>query len=321
MRSLQLSLLSLLSLGSLGSPVFASDPVDKQSVVVVLGAEGTAEYGQKFRTWAERWSEAAQRAGATYVQIGSESSEREDKDRLREVLEGEKSASRDTLWLVFIGHGTFDGRSAKFNLRGSDIGATELADWLRPHSRPLVVVNCASSSAPFMNALSAPERVIITATKSGQEHNLTHFGEFFSASISAPEADLDKDGQTSVLEAFLAAAHRVTEYYEQETRLATEHPLLDDTADGLGTPADWFQGVRAVKRAQNAKEVDGRRARQLALIRSDIEKGLSPEVREKRDALELELEKLRDLKPTLDATDYFQRLEKVLLALAELYRE
>lgn len=318
---LYMSLLSLAFLSSYSASIEASEPIDKQTVIVVLGAEGTPDYGKRFRTWADRWSEAAGRAGATFVQIGVENSEREDKDRLREVLEGERSASRDSLWLVFIGHGTFDGRTAKFNLRGTDVAATELADWLRPQTRPLVIVNCASSSAPFLKALSGPQRVIITATKSGQEQNLARFGDFFSASITAPDADLDKDGQTSVLEAFLAAAHGVTEYYSQESRLATEHPLLDDTADGLGTPADWFQGVRAVKRAQNAKEVDGRRARQMVLIRSEAEKGLSPEIREKRDALELDLEKLRDLKPTLDAADYFQRLEKILLALAELYRE
>src|SRR5687768_17002490 len=108
----------------------------------------------------------------------------------------------------------------------------------------MVIVNCASGSGPFMNALSAPQRVVITATKSGQEQNFARFGDYFSSSISAPEADLDKDGQTSVLEVFLSAGHRVTEFYEQESRLATEHSLLDDTGDALGTPADWFQGVR-----------------------------------------------------------------------------
>jgi hypothetical protein len=300
---------------------WASTPADKQTVIVVVGAEGTPEYGQQFREWANRWSETTKRAEATFIKIGDETSSPEDRDRLRETLAAEQTGSGDTLWLVLIGHGTFDGRNAKFNLRGTDVSATELADWLRPHTRPMVIVNCASGSGPFINALSAPQRVIITATKSGQEQNFARFGDYFSLSIAAPEADLDKDGQTSVLEVYLSAAHRVAEFYEQESRLATEHPLLDDTGDALGTPSDWFQGVRAVKRAQNAQEVDGRRARQWALVRSEVERGLTPEIRSKRDALELELEHLRDLKPKLEDTDYYQRLEKLLLQLAELYRE
>ncbi len=299
----------------------ASTPADKQTVLVVIGAEGTAEYGKQFASWADRWATAAHRADATLVRIGTEKLEKGDRDLLREVLAAEQTTSRDTLWLVLIGHGTFDGRNTKFNLRAADVSAPELAEWLRPHTRPLVVVNCASSSGPFINALSAPKRVIITATKSGQEQNFARFGDHFSSALAAPEADLDRDGQTSVLEAFLSAAHSVSDFYEQEARLATEHPLLDDTGDALGTPADWFEGVRAVKRPQNATEVDGRRAKQMALVRSDVERGLTPEARARRDDLELELEKLRDLKPQLEESIYYDRIERVLRQLAELYRE
>jgi hypothetical protein len=185
----------------------------------------------------------------------------------------------------------------------------------------LIVVNCASSSGPFINTLSAPQRVVITATKSGHEQNYSRFGDYFSAALTAPETDLDRDGQTSVLEAYLYAAHRVSEFYEQESRLATEHALLDDTGDALGTPSDWFQGVRAVKRAQNASEVDGRRAKQIALVRSDLERGLTPEARTKRDTLELEVERLRDHKSELEEAVYYERLEGILKQLAELYRE
>jgi hypothetical protein len=113
----------------------------------------------------------------------------------------------------------------------------------------------------------------------------------------------------------------VSDFYEQESRLATEHSLLDDTGDGLGIPADWFSGVRAVKRAQNANEVDGRRANQLALIRSDSERSLTVEARARRDALELELEKLRDRKSEFSQDAYYEHLEAILKQLAELYRE
>jgi hypothetical protein len=309
--------------GSWGSlPLHASNPGDPQTVVVVVGAEGTPEYGRQFASWADRFFQAAHRAGAKLVQIGLEQeSAKEDRELLRETLASEQTASRDTFWLVLIGHGTFDGRNSKFNLRATDVSASDLSTWLQPFSRPVVVVNCASSSGPFIQALSASGRVIITATKSGQEHNFARFGDHFSSAVSAPDADLDRDGQTSVLEAFLTAAHGVAEFYEQEARLATEHSLLDDTSDALGTPADWFRGVRAVKRPQNAGVVDGRRAHQLALVRSDLERRLTPETRAKRDSLELDLERLRERKTELEESEYYERLEAVLRQLAELYRD
>ena len=164
-------------------------------------------------------------------------------------------------------------------------------------------------------------RVVVSATKSGQEQNFARFGDFFSQAIGALEADGDKDGQTSLLEAYLWASRRVAEFYEQDSRLATEHALLDDNADGMGTPADWFQGLRATKKAQNAGEVDGRRARQVVLVRSDSEEQLTPESRAKRDSLELELERLRDQKEKLAEGFYLEQLEGILRQLAVLYAE
>ena len=183
-----------------------------------------------------------------------------DRERLRDVLKSEASQSGQPLWVVLIGHGTFDGREAKLNLRGQDLTAEELAGWLKPIPRPLVVINCASSSGPFLKSLSGSGRVVITATRSGHEHNFARFGDYISASIADPAADLDKDGQTSLLEAYLAAAHRTEEFYKSDARLATEHALLDDNGDSLGTPADWFEGTRTTRRAKDGAALDGARA-------------------------------------------------------------
>ncbi len=139
-----------------------------------------------------------------------------------EVLTNEVSQSAGELWLVFIGHGTFDGRTAKFNLRGPDISADDLAAALKPCRRPLVILQCASASGPFLKALSAPGRVIITATRSGYEVNATRFGGYLAQANADPAADLDKDGQTSLLEAYLAASHQVEQSYQEQGRLMTE---------------------------------------------------------------------------------------------------
>jgi hypothetical protein len=161
--------------------------------------------------------------------------------------------------------------------------------------------------------------VILTATRSGSEKNFTRFGRFFAEALSDPGSDLDKDGQTSVLEAFLGASARVAEFYKTEGRLATEHALLDDNGDGLGTSADWFRGVRAVKKPQGAGAVDGARAHQMHLVLSAEEQSLPAETRAKRDALELAIARLRETKADYSEGDYYLKLETLLSELLDAY--
>lgn len=292
----------------------------RPTVIVVVGAEGTPEYGRQFRQWAERWQQAAERGKAEFVPIGlAEPGAVADRDLLRGRLTQAAGAGSDPLWLVLIGHGTFDGKTARFNLRGSDVSATELAGWVKPIERPLAIINCASSSSPFLNELSGPNRVVIAATRSGHEYNIARFGDYLSAAMADPQADLDKDDQTSLLEAFLLASAGVREFYERDGRLLTEHALLDDNGDKLGTPADWFQGLRAVKSAKDGSSPDGLRAGQWHLVKSRQEEQLPPETRTRRDALELELAKLRDRKGKLPEDEYLTLLEPLLVELSRLY--
>jgi hypothetical protein len=294
---------------------------DRPTVVLVVGAEGEPEFGQQFATWAGRWEQATSKGQARLVRIGGEGSSavEEDRTQLQRLLADEPRETTAPLWVVLIGHGTFDGREAKFNLRGPDIADRELAEWLRPFTRPVAIINCASSSGPFLKQLAGLGRVVITATRSGNEHNYARFGDYISAAIVDPSADLDKDGQTSLLEAYIAAAHRTEEFYKQEARLATEHALLDDNGDGLGTPADWFQGVRATKRAKDGAPLDGVRAHQWCLVLSEREQSMPAELRAKRDRLELEVETLREKKASLAEEEYYSQLEQLLVELARLY--
>lgn len=305
------------------SMILGAEAAEPARVVIVVGAAGSPEYDQRFGEWAERWMAAAKNAGARYLRIGDDDgAEGPDRDRLKGMLTAEAKKTASPLWLVLIGHGTFDGQRAKFNLRGPDVSATELGEWLEPLDRPLAVVNCASSSAPFINRLSAPKRVIITATKSGYELNYARFGEHLSAAIVDPRADLDKDGQTSLLEAFLLASARVAEFYEQESRLQTETALIDDDGDGRGTPAAWFRGIHVTRQAKGEGAApDGSRAHQLHLIPSPIERDMPAPLRARRDELELEIAGLREAKgATLDEEQYYAALEPLLVELANLYQ-
>ena len=292
---------------------------DRPTLVVVVGASGEEEYGKQFAQWAALWEKAGTQGGAKQIVVGLDSSDGgSDLTRIQQLLKDEPKESQNEFWLILIGHGTFDGKEAKFNLRGPDLSATELAAGLAAFRRPVALIDCASSSAPFLSKLSAPGRVVVTATRSGFEQNYARFGRYIAEAITDPEADLDKDGQTSLLEAFLIAARRVTEFYEGEGRLATEHALLDDNGDGLGTQADWFRGIRAVKKARDGAALDGLRAHQFHLVRSDREQKMPPAIRAKRDELELSIAKLRETKAQTPEDEYYRRLEVLLVELAKL---
>jgi hypothetical protein len=292
-------------------------------VVVIVGAGGTPEYATQFAASAKLWEQACAKSNATFIAVGLDQpgASASDLARIQQTLADQQKETTAALWLVLIGHGTFDGRTAKFNLRGPDLSANDLAEWLKPLRRPLVVINTASSSAPFLKELSAPGRVIITATKSGFEQNITRFGQYFAEAIVDPKADLDKDGQTSLLEAFLYASHAVAQFYAGAGRLATEHALLDDNGDGLGTPAEWFRGLRPVQRAQNGAALDGHRAHQIHLLSSPAEAAMPPELRTKRDQLELQVLDLRDNKAKYSEDDYFSKLEPLLREIAQIYEQ
>jgi hypothetical protein len=290
------------------------------TVVVVAGAAGEEEYGGVFAELIETWGKVCAQAKAKRIAIGTDGSgEKSDHDRLKEALEAEVKEGPAELWIVLIGHGTFDGKEAKFNLRGPDVASSELVEWLKPFKRPVAVIDTSSSSAPFLVRLTAPGRVVISSTRSGQEQNYARFGKYFTEAIADLKSDLDKDGQVSLLEAFLGGSQRTAEFYKTEGRLATEHALIDDNGDGLGTPGDWFRGVRATKQARDGATLDGTRAHQFHLVRSADEQQLTTEARARRDLIEVKISRLREAKAKLPEDRYYQELEKLLLELAALY--
>ncbi len=308
------------------------------SVVVVMGASGEPQYAEEYAETEALWRRRCREAGVDYRVIGlkeiaqrprddnADGEERaaataSDREQLRKLLGSMVARENHELWLVLLGHGTFDGREAKFNLRGPDLAAEELRDWLKPKSKDLILINTTSSSAPFLTGNSGPGRIVITATKSGTEVFYTRFGKYFAEALASPEADLDEDGQTSLLETFLAASGEVARYFTERGLLATEHALLDDNGDKQGTRGDWFQGVRTVKKTKDGALPDGVRAHQVHLVPGEEERMLSPELRRRRDELELRVTELRYQKEELPEREYYRRLEEIFLKIAEIYRQ
>ena len=297
-------------LSQLAASVMAGE---QRKLIVVIGAKGDLEFAMPFAEATEKWVEAAATAGDFETNVVTTKAE----------LEAEISAAAENkppeLWIVLVGHGTFDQRVAKFNTEGPDVSAEELADWLDPIENELVFINTASASAPFLNRLKGANRTVISATKSGAEINVTRFGGFLADTLQDEAADLNKDDQVSILEAFLLASAKTNEFFEKENRLATESALLDDNGDGKGIRADWFEGLRVTRTAAEDAEPDGLRARQLHLIPNESDRQLSPESRKRRNELEREVEILRTKRAEMDIDEFFRRLEKIFVEIAGIY--
>ncbi len=292
-----------------------SEEVTYNELLIVVGAEGEAEYGEVFESNAELWRQAA---GEGKVKVSTIGAANEDPlgDLESYLAEADKSMATP-LWIVFIGHGTYDKREAYFNLAGPDLSAKDLRQWVEPFERPLIVLNTASSSGTFLPMISGSNRMVITATKSGTEVNFASFGSYLARALLEPEADLNNDGENSLFELFSYAARQTADFYEQEGRVQTETPLLDDNGDGRGTS---FEALMALREGGTAsQEPDGAFAKRWALVLSPEEQAIPPQMRQKRNVLESQIEALRPRREDLGEEAYYERLEALASQIAELY--
>ena len=219
------------------------------------------------------------------------------------------------MFVVLIGHGTFDGKVAKFNLPGPDMTPADFAPLLKAlPSRHVVFVNTASASAPFLEELSGPGRTIVTATRTGAERFATLFGGYFIDALTGDTADVDRSRRVTVLEAFDSAKRDVARAYEKEGLMLTEHPLLDDSGDREGSPTATAEGK------------NGRVAAVLSLGAAVSSDPLpdDPKLRAlylERRELEQRVEALKLLKSSMDPARYAGELEQLLTDLAMKSRQ
>jgi hypothetical protein len=222
-------------------------------------------------------------------------------ENLQAVFEGLSTRVRpgDRVFVVLIGHGSFRAGEGRFNLPGPDLTPSGLAGLLDPlDDQEVVVVSTASASGAFAQRLAAPGRVVVTATKSGQERNQTVFGEHLVTALTTLGADVDKDGRVSVLEAYQYATREVERFYESENRLQTEHARLED--EGQLARGLFLQGEGHGSAEEKATADDPALA-SLYATRGEIED---------------RIEALRARKNELPPERYAEQLEDLLLELA-----
>jgi hypothetical protein len=223
-------------------------------------------------------------------------------------------APGDQIYLLLIGHGSYDNEDARFNLPGRDLSAADFDALLSPfQEQQIVFVNTASASGAFVPVLAKPNRIVVTATKSGFERNEALFGQYFVEAYSGEAGDTDKNQRVSVLEAFEYARLRVAGFYEEENLLKTEHAQFDDDGDGKGIgEATKEEGARA-----GASFLLGAAAVAEGLSPSDL--ASDPELArlvETRQELEGRVEALKLQKDSMPEETYLQELERLLLELA-----
>ena len=301
-----------------------------QSYLLVIGGiGGEPKYTEAFHSWGSALVKAAvERHGMARENVTwlAESPERDPrwisgkatKQAVEEALValGGKAGASDQVFIVLIGHGSFQGTESRFNVSGPDPSAQDFARLLGGFRARVAFINTASASGEFAKLLSGENRTIVTATKSGQERNEAVFGKHFVDAYAKDAADVDKDGRISLLEAFNYARVEVEREYKADNRLLTEHAVLEDNGD------------RAASSEPDPEEGDGALARAMFLGAGTPVTGApadaSPAVRalyEQKRAIEQQILELRARKTAMDSTAYQAELERLLVLLAEKDQE
>lgn len=225
-----------------------------------------------------------------------------------------RSLPTDRIVIALIGHGAGDGADTRLSLPGPDLTAADFQRLLSLFpTQPVAVLALMSASGDAIGALSAPNRVVITATRTAYERNEARFPAQFVKALAEDVADADKDGRVSLFEAYRFAARETKRGYDDTQKLQTEHSLLDDDGDGQGTDAPTGRGEGALARRFF---LDG--AARLARAGNDA--ALATLYGE-QFALEDQVEALKLRKATMTEAMYDGELERLLLALARKARE
>lgn len=319
--------LSRFVLGAGAAWVFGAAPcgaAQDTHVLFVAGLGGDARHTEAFHAWISRLADAAvEKYGVSAGRIAylgespdmdpARISARSTAENIRATLASMASsmAPADQLVVFLAGHGTFRNGEARFNLPGPDLSPRDFAFLLEPFgNRPIAFVNTASASGPFLAALSGSNRIVVTATRSGRERNLTRFGLHFADAFAGEHADADQNGRVSMLEAFSYASREVEREYEADRQLLTEHAMLDDDGDGEGSrePGDGTDDGQLARRTFLGAETGARPA-----IAS------SPALRallEEKAQIEAGIEALRAAKAQMPLRQYEDELEALLVQLA-----
>ena len=294
--------------------------------VILSGSGGEAEFEERFEEWATRlYTALIDNLGADPERVLLLI------DQPAEIIEStfkalrETSTCEDDLFVYLIGHGSHLREHSKFHIPGPDITAADLGTMLSAiPSRATAVLNSTSSSAGFINFLSGPNRIICTATKSVREINATRFMEFFIEGLEGGSADRNHDERISFLEACEQAAELTATSYVADSLIATEHALIDDNGDTLGSrlPIDGLldEDERPGPN-ESATSLDGALAARCFLKDFQFDPDVPRSLIDTYTAALDDVNVLKKRKQELETAAYYAELETLLLHAAKTNRQ
>jgi hypothetical protein len=308
--------------GAVGQAQQTSEPATY--AVIITGLGGDADYGKMIDGWGKDLHAALEKSGLNKDHLYWLAATKQDgvyalsqADQIRGLLNtlASRMTPQDVFQLFLVGHGSYDDFDYRFNIPGPDLTAAQFAEMLsRIRCERQAIFNMTSASGAALPVLRKKGRVVITATSAGQERNFSVFARYFVAALQDSAADADKNDGISALEAFRYAAREVARYYETQKRLATEHPLIEDKGDGDGV------------REASPDNGEGLLASAIVVRRLGSQQNAldTPEVRQlrarKRQAEEA-VEQLKYQKASMDSAEYIDKLEKLLVELAQVQRQ
>ena len=295
---------------------------DDYFTLIVTGASGGEPYVETYERWRQELVSALRDHAEfrdDYLVVLAETPGpgvgRASREGVTQSLRdlGDRMTAESTLLIVLLGHGTYDGADAKFNLVGPDLESREWASLLDTLPGRTVFVNTTAASYPFVGDLARAGRVVIAATATATQRYDTVFPEYFIRALTQASADGDRDGRVSVWEAFEYASAEVRRWYQRQGRLATERAILDDSGGGAGRDAGGSgpDGVLAARVFVGAGVDPPPTVSDPSLL---------PLIA-RRDALEDQVTELRGRKNDLDVDAYQAELERLLVGLARVSRE
>ncbi len=280
--------------------------------LTIAGLGGEPEYEQRFEGWAkdlDKLLRTAEPNAHVDTLMGPGAVKTAIEAKLHDYAKIAKPD--DSVILMLIGHGSYDEQDYKFNIPGPDITGTEISNLLDkiPAKRQLVVVMTSSSGGALVS-LQRPNRVVITATKSGTEKNATYFARYWIEALRDPASDSDKNEVISALEAYKYAEQKTAKFFDTQKRLATEHALIEDTGKGEGTKTPSPENGEGLAASHFP-------VLHLAAVSAQLNDPEKLKLLKRKEELEQSIDELKYRKASMDVADYRKQLQAFLIDLAK----
>lgn len=204
----------------------------------------------------------------------------------------------DRAAIYLVGHGSFDGEEYKFNIPGLDVTTEDLLNIMDSFpGQNHFLLSTSSTSGALLEPLENENRILVTATRNGNEKNATIFGEYFVEALSSGDADLNKNNNISIEEAFGYAQRQVEEYFESQGQLATEHSELN----GSGAAQFTLARINPIEIATENPRI--------------------AELQEQNLDIDRQIESLQLRRTELTNEDYIEQLQDLILQSARINEE